>query len=680
MNNDAQHLHPSTRFVSFIADGHATIFDFNYIVWDISGLAVYLDDVLQTAGYTVTGLGQSSGGSVVFSRAPADKCVVCILGSTERARAVDYNEYMTLRASAMNIDHDYQEAQIQENTRDIRRAMITPITDGVSLDMTLPSIADRAGGYLAFDASGEPIAVGDAQNIVHGLSGTGSSPGSVMLWQDASGLQSGDSRRVFGAPGGAAILDINGVVPDDELPERGHRILSNGALSPYKHDINFSKSFSVTDDTSATNIDLNTKINHIGSGKQIAVDFHPSNVLNARTLTGVGLVSLSDATDGTIQIQADSPVRMFQKTFAISDWESGMVSYRYAAHNISDTSALIVTVRDASGHDVRCDISVSEYGTVVIYSEQPFSGTVYIYGGYQSSHSGLSNVLTAKGDIVYSSDNSGTPARLPIGHQNDVLMVDSSGALAYGKLGGAARAEFDQIGGVPLINGNGVIDAKFLPYNTLVVKGSFGSATSTAGGDLPMSDVLDGSVYICDINKYHSSVANYTFSAGQWAIYSVSGWLHGTSNTGGMPVGSVTGYAGSALPDYYLSCNGASLLRSLYPELFTAIGTIYGSEDNDHFSLPAYNTSGIFLQGGTSAGRLVNQGLPNIRGCFTVDSNAKWVSAPFSYGGRLGGQAGSYDGNGKQCYFDASTANQIYGASDRVQPPAQTVVFIIKYQ
>lgn len=53
-----------------------------------------------------------------------------------------------------------------------------------------------------------------------------------------------------------------------------------------------------------------------------------------------------------------------------------------------------------------------------------------------------------------------------------------------------------------------------------------------------------------------------------------------------LPVGAIFPYAGSAAPTGYLICNGASLLRASYPDLFTAIGTTYGSVDGTHFTLP----------------------------------------------------------------------------------------------
>lgn len=54
-------------------------------------------------------------------------------------------------------------------------------------------------------------------------------------------------------------------------------------------------------------------------------------------------------------------------------------------------------------------------------------------------------------------------------------------------------------------------------------------------------------------------------------------------------IGEIIEFAGSSSPDpKWLNCDGSSLLRSDYPDLFTVIGTIYGSVDSTHFNLPDF--------------------------------------------------------------------------------------------
>lgn len=58
--------------------------------------------------------------------------------------------------------------------------------------------------------------------------------------------------------------------------------------------------------------------------------------------------------------------------------------------------------------------------------------------------------------------------------------------------------------------------------------------------------------------------------------------------SGGVPVGSIVLWPASSLPADWLACDGASLLRSGYPDLFAVLGTAYGAADGTHFSLPDY--------------------------------------------------------------------------------------------
>lgn len=60
-------------------------------------------------------------------------------------------------------------------------------------------------------------------------------------------------------------------------------------------------------------------------------------------------------------------------------------------------------------------------------------------------------------------------------------------------------------------------------------------------------------------------------------------------------IGEVRLFAHSDLPDGWVACQGQSLLRADYPDLFAAIGTTYGAADGTHFSLP--ETRGKFPVG-----------------------------------------------------------------------------------
>lgn len=53
-------------------------------------------------------------------------------------------------------------------------------------------------------------------------------------------------------------------------------------------------------------------------------------------------------------------------------------------------------------------------------------------------------------------------------------------------------------------------------------------------------------------------------------------------------IGEIIAYAGasSPQPSLWLMCDGSSLLRADYPDLFAVIGTTYGAPDVSHFNLP----------------------------------------------------------------------------------------------
>lgn len=89
-----------------------------------------------------------------------------------------------------------------------------------------------------------------------------------------------------------------------------------------------------------------------------------------------------------------------------------------------------------------------------------------------------------------------------------------------------------------------------------------------------------------------------------------------------VPIGTVVFYLGATIPDGYLLCNGASLSRTEFPELFAVLGTKCGSVDSAHFTLP--DTHHRFLEGTTTlseVGQYIAAGLPNIEGALT------WIQA-----------------------------------------------------
>lgn len=77
------------------------------------------------------------------------------------------------------------------------------------------------------------------------------------------------------------------------------------------------------------------------------------------------------------------------------------------------------------------------------------------------------------------------------------------------------------------------------------------------------------------------------------------GGAQGPQGTKGefLPIGTILPYAGQTAPEGYLTCDGASYSRQLYPELAEVCGTTYGGDENN-FNVP--DCRGLTLVGAGS--------------------------------------------------------------------------------
>ena len=100
------------------------------------------------------------------------------------------------------------------------------------------------------------------------------------------------------------------------------------------------------------------------------------------------------------------------------------------------------------------------------------------------------------------------------------------------------------------------------------------------------------------------------------------------SASGGVPVGSIVLWAASALPTDWLACDGASLLRSAYPDLFAVLGTTYGAADGTHFNLPDYRGR---VPVGLKAGDADFDALGETSGAKTATPSAHAVTQPAAH-------------------------------------------------
>ena len=156
-----------------------------------------------------------------------------------------------------------------------------------------------------------------------------------------------------------------------------------------------------------------------------------------------------------------------------------------------------------------------------------------------------------------------------------------------------------------------------------------------------------------------------------------------------VPIGTVVFYLGTTIPDGYLLCNGAILLRTEYPELFAVLGTKCGSVDSAHFKLP--DTHHRFLEGTTTlseVGSYIAAGLPNIQGGFSAlayngDSQINSFITNGMFKIRVSNKNGSLSigavSGTNDFFLNASTVNAIFGGANTVRPDALMGYWLIRF-
>ena len=160
-----------------------------------------------------------------------------------------------------------------------------------------------------------------------------------------------------------------------------------------------------------------------------------------------------------------------------------------------------------------------------------------------------------------------------------------------------------------------------------------------------------------------------------------------------VPIGTMLPYAGGEVPEGFLLCNGASLSRTEYPELFAAIGDRWGSDSSSTFKLP--DTHHRFFEGTTvlsEIGQYVQAGLPNIPGQiyfgriphdnYATASSGSWITA---VDGAANSNKYQYVGNTAQLsaasvgfVFDPSAYNNTYKNIQSVQVDALKSLCLVR--
>lgn len=200
-------------------------------------------------------------------------------------------------------------------------------------------------------------------------------------------------------------------------------------------------------------------------------------------------------------------------------------------------------------------------------------------------------------------------------------------------------------------------------YNTTTKK--IYTATGTNTWDSTGVNPTQNTLYIDSTNK-----STYFYDGSD--LISVGGGAGGES----LKIGTIVPFAGSTIPDGYLTCDGTAVSRTTYSDLFAVIGTTYGDGDGSTtFNLPNLkgrvvvgldgNDTDFDTIGKTGGSKYLQEHYHNFT---TVKSRA----FPFTGTNVASGYSGDNDGTGTAQTDTAGT-----GDSGNLQPYL-VVNYIIK--
>ncbi len=159
--------------IQCVANGQNQTFEFPFAIFKNQDLKVYLNEEQQPDDtYTVTGAGQTNGGSVRFHTAPANHTIVTLMRDLKIERTTDFQEGGALRANVLNGELDYQIACQQQIADSLNRSMVLPpYAVNVDVDLTLP--IPEAGKAIVWNDDGtnlenSTVSVNALEKTLHG--------------------------------------------------------------------------------------------------------------------------------------------------------------------------------------------------------------------------------------------------------------------------------------------------------------------------------------------------------------------------------------------------------------------------------------------------------------------------------------------------------------------------------
>ncbi len=135
--------------VQYVGNGVAKEFAYLRLSWEESEIYVYLNDTLQTNGYSVSSEDLNQGATIIFDTPPADGVIITITRVLPLQRSSHFEESGIFKAEVVNTEFDRMIAMLQQIEEIANRGLLLPITiTGTKAQLPVP----KAGHALLWNA------------------------------------------------------------------------------------------------------------------------------------------------------------------------------------------------------------------------------------------------------------------------------------------------------------------------------------------------------------------------------------------------------------------------------------------------------------------------------------------------------------------------------------------------